>query len=163
MRKPTPEERELGLDPNKYSQKPVNPADFVGWSKQSGMDSNAMTLALKKAVDEMQERSNLAKEQERLLGPATQPDPMEIRKQKMFQAMKSIDPTSTLRHRESAAEFFAQPAKQKLIKDLGLETDVDYGDPILDDEDHQRFEASFNQDEDKMDRRTQMLRELLTE
>jgi len=38
--KPTAEERQLGLDPNLYSKKKVNPEDYMGYSEKHGLLKN---------------------------------------------------------------------------------------------------------------------------
>ena len=152
----TLEERLLGLDPSKYTQKSWNPNKYAG---SGGQSSNPMN----RLADEMR----LKAEQSRVLepeGPSLSPEQaQEIKKQMILRMMG--DPMAIEDQRKMQLEadkaFYAMPEKQNLIRELGLQ--LKDGIPVLDDEDEEKLQKSDGTDENQMDRRTQMLLNLLTD
>jgi hypothetical protein len=78
------EERQLGLDPTKYTTKAWNPADYIGWSKQ---DPEVM----KRIADEMR----LKAQQEAVLGPEVELSPEQIKENKKRLLMKAMGLTES--------------------------------------------------------------------
>lgn len=151
MRKSTTEERLLGLDPSKYTQKPWNPNKYAG---NGGHSSNPMN----RLADEMR----LKAEQSRVLEPEgpslSQEQAQEIKKQMVLRMMG--DPFSVEKDKQESRIFYSMPEKRELIRELGL--DLKDGIPVLDEEDEEKFQKSVDLDEKEMDRRSQMLLKLLT-
>lgn len=151
MRKSTLEERLLGLDPSKYTQKPWNPNKYAG---NGGHSSNPMN----RLADEMR----LKAEQAKILepeSPAPSPEEaQEIKKQMVLRMMG--DPFSVEKDKQESRIFYSMPEKRELIRELGL--DLKDGIPVLDEEDEEKFQKSVDLDEKEMDRRSQMLLKLLT-
>lgn len=52
FREPTPEERELGLEPSKYTQKQWNPSDFIGWAQANGQPAKEAVEVAKPVVNQ---------------------------------------------------------------------------------------------------------------
>ena len=155
MRKSTLEERLLGLDPSKYTQKP--------WSPNKYADSGAkVSPAMSQVANELRMKA----QQNQMLGPEMQaPSPeeaQEIKKQMILRMMG--DPMAIEDQRKMQLEadkaFYAMPEKQNLIRELGLQ--LKDGIPVLDDEDEEKFQKSVDLDEKEMDRRSQMLLKLFT-
>lgn len=83
----TDEERELGLEPSKYTKQSWNPSDYKSSDAQ-----NAMTIAMAKAIDDMRNRSAIKADQERLLGSSgeesmSDEEKQEVKKQMMKRMM----------------------------------------------------------------------------
>lgn len=151
MRKSTLEERLLGLDPSKYTQKPWNPNKYAG-------NNNQYPSAMSRVADDLR----LKAEQAKILepeSPAPSPEEaQEIKKQMVLRMMG--DPFSVEKDKQEDMNFYSMPEKRELIRELGLE--LKDGIPILDEEDEEKVQKSVDLDEKEMDRRSQMLFKLLT-
>lgn len=151
MRKSTLEERLLGLDPSKYTQKSWNPNKYAG---SGGQSSNPMN----RLADEMR----LKAEQSRVLEPEGQSlspeQAQEIKKQMVLKMMG--DPFSVEKDKQDLRNLYSLPEKRDLIRELGL--DLKDGIPVLDEEDEEKFQKSIDMNEKEIDRRSQMLLKLLT-
>lgn len=80
----------------------------------------------------------------------------------------AVDPTTmnpkVLQQQEDDRKYYADPQRQELIKQLGLEMSPKFGTPIIDDDDEGRLvEAEHAHDGDLsgMDRRTKMIHDLM--
>lgn len=157
MRNPTPEERELGLDPSKYNLN-WRPADYIGWSHAAGLTPQKPSdeyKALEALRSEMTDNEAIRKEQEKLLGPEQTLTPEQIAKNKKQMLYNSLGLDETITNVDNNIKFFAQPEKVKLLKELGVETK--YGIPVFEDDDIKRIEDS----QENVDRRTELLRQLM--
>ncbi len=77
MKKPTPEELALGLDPNKYSQETFNPAKYAVGNSDPGL------------AREIEKMKQIKAQQTEVLGSPSEPTPEELLdiKKQMMQRM----------------------------------------------------------------------------
>ena len=153
------EDRSLGLDPSKYTQKPWNSGDYIGYSEGN-------PIVMSKISQEMKERNAVKDEQQRLLGPEPKElsaEEMAAQKKKQLMALMGVDEKQFKIIEEQARkdrEYFASEGARELIQRLNL--DVKDGEVILNDDDEKLLDDSFKMQKDKMTPRQILIQKLMT-
>lgn len=135
--KQTDEERRLGLDPEKYTKKPWNPDDYIGWSKQSNVNPE---------FELSSEQEQLKKLREQYVDDVEGGSIPKMNKNDLIDAEQKA--------------WFSRPQSLYIIKKLGLETKD--GIPVLSHQDESLLHQ--NNDEPKpshFEHRSQLLKQLL--
>jgi hypothetical protein len=142
----TKDERQLGLDSSKFTQKKWNPQDYTG---SSGIDPTIRNFINQVRNSYSPERSEI-----------------ERKMAQMGRGGVSLSDLAVLEqlNRQDDSTWYSQPKQKDLIRELGLQVDS-VGNPILDDEDEERVRGTTESldSTDMMDMRTKLLFELLGE
>ena len=138
-----------------------NPADYIGYSEKHGItgnkaDDTRMATAMARAIQEMNPKS-VVQEQEAVMGAT--PENAEYRKEMLLMKMGIPSENQMKMQQEADQKFYATPAKQKLMNELGIKSQN--GIPLLDARDESLLDESLSLEDSKQTLRQKMLNELL--
>lgn len=147
----------MGLEPEKFTKRPWNPADYIGYS-----EGNPAVMA--KIAEDLKSKAALREEQERLLEPEPKfmsQEDMQLQKKTMMMRSMGMteDEISQKLNKENA--YYNSPEKKALIEELGLK--MEFGRPVLDKRDEEALDEAITGNVKKMDDRAQKLYRLMTD
>lgn len=136
--KKTAEERQLGLDPELYTKKQWNPADYFGWSKASNVIPKFTVSP---------EQTNLEKIRDQYVDKDQEIEGIEIPK---------LSDSELIQVQQQ--DWFSKPKNLWIMKKLGLKTNN--GIPILDENDENLMNKATNNELPAMSERAKLLKNL---